>query len=201
MSLLFFLLLVVGAISAQESGDESSGELDEFLSDAEPSTCDQCKPEDELDIDSPIDCEAEDYHNVTVEFDKDMADAKVCPGKAGCSFRFFRRRRSFRRARRVCRCRHGQLSSIHNARTNRVLARTARHVRRFRRVIRYAWIGVWKRCWRRRYTCVDHTRLNYTNWARRQIHRCGSWCTALNIRTGRWVSLRCKLHLPFFCTI
>ncbi|XP_053547654.1 proteoglycan 3 [Bombina bombina] len=200
MSHLFFLLLVVGAISAQESGDFSSGESpDDFISDEEPTIYDNDhETPDELDNDSPNDCHMENYHNVTVEFDEEVADAKVCPGKADCSYRYFISARSFYQARRACRCRRGQMSSIHRQSTNSLLARTAR---RANRRTTFAWIGARKGWWKCSYYFVDGTRFDYTNWACGYPKANGRWCIAINVRTGKWVSLRCHTRLPFFCTI
>ncbi|KAM4636589.1 bone marrow proteoglycan-like [Discoglossus pictus] len=195
---LFFFLLFVGTICAQESGDDS---LDNIITDNEPSTCNvQCETEDELENGIPNDCQMEECHNATVEYDENMAldKDKECSGKVDCPhYRYIGCARSFNWAARYCRCRRGNLSSIHNWHTNAVLARFA--VRKNRRA-RFAWIGVRKTCRRRRYFCVDRSRLDYTNWACGQRKRCGAWCTAMNVYSGRWYSLRCHTRLPFFCT-
>ncbi|XP_053548251.1 proteoglycan 3 [Bombina bombina] len=200
MSHLFFLLLVIGAISAQESGDFSSGESpDDFISDEEPTICDnEHETPEELDVESSNDCHMENYQNVTVEFDKEVADLKVCPGKADCSYHYFIHPRSFCLAQRACRCRRGKMSSIHNAHTNLLLARSASRVNRH---TTFAWIGAVKRLRSCSYSFVDGSRFDYTNWAPGYPKTCGAWCVAINIRTGKWVSLRCYTRLPFFCTL
>ncbi|XP_075071572.1 proteoglycan 3-like [Mixophyes fleayi] len=134
-------------------------------------------------------------HNATVE--KGTGHTDICPDKGTCSFHVFSIRRFFGRAQKICRRHRGTLSSIHSCNANNQVRCLAKRACVNQNLV---WIGVRKHRRNCNYINVDRSRLNYTNWACGQRKRCGKWCTALNLSTGKWVSRRCRARLPFVCT-
>ncbi|XP_040292215.1 bone marrow proteoglycan-like [Bufo bufo] len=193
------LLLLVGTTFAQGSGDYVQDNSDQLIKAAN---------EDDDNFES---FDTDDYED---EFnDKDLslgqesvcikpnftekAEGVMCPDKGTCGYHIFFSPRRFGKAQKICRCRRGNLSSIHNAGSNNNLLC---FLRRTCRNISYVWIGVKKRNSCFPYGNVDGSRLNYTNWACGQNRRHGKWCVAMNVQTGQWFTLKCRTRLPFVCT-
>ncbi|XP_056387720.1 bone marrow proteoglycan-like [Hyla sarda] len=199
------LLLLVGAAFAQESGDfalENSDELikavndeDEKLDEAFDDAYDE---EDEKTDEKDLSLSQEIDH-IEPDF-TEKTEGDLCINKDTCgTYHVFLRPTRFFRAQRICRCKGGSLSSIHNCKTNNFLrilmTRTCRNVS-------FAWIGVWKRNRRSRFCNIDGSKLDYTNWGceKRRCRPRRRWCVAMNVRTGKWRALRCNVRLPFICS-
>ncbi|XP_075071558.1 proteoglycan 3-like [Mixophyes fleayi] len=184
------LLLLVGTIYAQESEAADQGDLEE--------TADTDCQEDGSDLtDDLLTSDLSLCHNATLELDKGTGDSDICADKRRCKYHVFRRKRVFWKAQRSCRRHRGNLCSIHSRVANNRLRCLARRRAANQNLV---WIGVWKSKNIRQYKDVDRSRMNYTNWGCRQRKRCGTWCTALNVSTGKWISITCTAHLPFVCT-
>ncbi|XP_073451327.1 uncharacterized protein [Aquarana catesbeiana] len=141
-------------------------------------------PEDleEADLNDP---ELEMSHNTSLD----------CDSEATCHYKLYTCRKNFRSAQHVCRCQRGNLCSIRNSCVNNRLRAFARRYNQ-----KLVWIGVWRPCFRR-YRNIDGRRLGYTNFGCRQRKRIGKWCVALNISTGKWISVKCWKKLPYICRI
>ncbi|XP_066442772.1 bone marrow proteoglycan [Eleutherodactylus coqui] len=187
------LLLLVGSAIAQESGDYAPQKEDQLIKAANEEvdhfdeSPDEANEEEEDEKDVSL-CQ----ENELIE--PDFTENATCPRRR---FHFFSANRGFFKAQHICRCRRGSLSSIHNWGTNNLL-RT--FLSASYKNGAYVWIGVWKRNSCFPYRNIDGSRLNYTNWGWGQRKVRGRWCTAMNIRSGQWFSLKCHSRLPFVCT-
>lgn len=189
------LLLLVGTTLAQESGDYAQENAEELMMAANEEddniaeTFDDAYDEEECDDKDP---------SLRIEPDATVeAEDADCPDKGKCGFHVFSSPRPFLKAQRTCRCRRGNLASIHNCGKNGYLREL---VRKTCTNVTYVWIGVWKRRRCSPYRNVDRSSLNYTNWACGQRKSRGRWCTAMNTQTGQWFSFSCRTRLPFVCS-
>ncbi|XP_056387722.1 C-type isolectin Sp-CL4-like [Hyla sarda] len=190
------LLLLVGATFAQESGDfavENSDQLSKAANDEDEKLDDAYNEmeSDEKDLDL-----SEENHRIKPKF-TEKAVGDVCPNKGTCINHFFPTPRQFFVAQRICHSYGGDLSSIHNLKTNTSLKR---FVWRCSTNVNFVWIGVWKRNTSSPYRNIDGSTLDYTNWAEGLCRNYGQWCAAMNIHTGRWRSVNCNTQLPYLCT-
>ncbi|XP_075705362.1 proteoglycan 3-like [Rhinoderma darwinii] len=195
------LLLLVGTTFAQESGDYAEENFDQLIKVTNDEgnnfeSFDEANDEKEDECDENGLSLSQESDNIEPDVTEKAEDA-VCPDKGTCSYHVFFASRTFQRARRICRCRRGNLSSIHSYGTNNFLRR---FLRKTCRNISYVWIGVWKRNTCFPYRNIDRSRLDYANWASGQRKSYGRWCVAMNLHTGQWFSLRCRTRLPFLCT-
>ncbi|XP_075071555.1 bone marrow proteoglycan-like [Mixophyes fleayi] len=199
------LLLLVGTIYAQESenyvyGDiEERADQDDIEDTADPGSQDDGSDMSDVLLTSDLShCQSHECHNATLVIEKGLGHTGACPDKGSCHYRVFNCLRDFWTAQRSCKCRRGNLSSLHNFRANNQVRCLGKRTCRNQH---YAWIGMYKANSCRGYANVDGSRLDYTNWAYGQFRRCGTWCTAMNLSNGQWFSLSCNTRLPFVCTI
>ncbi|XP_044154772.1 bone marrow proteoglycan-like [Bufo gargarizans] len=193
------LLLLVGTTFAQESGDYAQDNSDQLIKAAN---------EDDDNFESfDIDDDEDEFNYKDLSLGQESvcikpnftekAEGVMCPDKGTCSHHIFITPNCFGKAQRICRCRRGNLSSIHNAGSNNNLQC---FLKKSCRNISYVWIGVWKKNSCFPYGNVDRSRLNYTNWACGENKTHGEWCVAMNVQTGQWFTLKCSTQLPFVCT-
>ncbi|XP_056385991.1 bone marrow proteoglycan-like [Hyla sarda] len=190
------LLLLVGTISAEKSGDCPQEDLDRSI--VPDVKLNKCNMPEILDNTPVGDCPKETYHNVSLDLQCGSKHGNMCPGKATCHIRLFTSPMIFLFAQAYCRCYRGSLSSIHSSCVNngvRAMAQSSCGNR-----YGWVWIGVYKPYNSCHYLNADGSRLDYTNWACGNPNRCGAWCTALNLSNGQWYSINCCYTLPFVCT-
>ncbi|KAM5141848.1 bone marrow proteoglycan-like [Mantella aurantiaca] len=113
--------------------------------------------------------------------------------EATCRYRLFTSVRTFTLAQRLCKRKRGNLCSVQNVCVNNQLRRMVQNSRQ-----RLAWIGVWKPILHR-YRNIDGSSLSYANFGCAQRKCKGMWCVALQVSTGKWISVNCKRKLPFIC--
>ncbi|CAI9605791.1 unnamed protein product [Staurois parvus] len=177
------LLLLLGTVYAQEPEYCFEDDVDELVNPSSQED-DNDVPEDPEEMD-PKDLKLEMSHNTSLE----------CDSEATCHYRLYTRGKSFSKAQTVCKSHKGNLCSIRNSCIN---SRLRAFVRRYNQKL--AWIGVWKpSCCG--YRNIDGQKLKYTNFARRQRKTLGRWCVALNVATGKWISVSCSKQLPYICKL
>ncbi|XP_077113670.1 bone marrow proteoglycan-like isoform X2 [Ranitomeya variabilis] len=180
------LLLLVGTACAQESGDYEQENDDQLIKvatneDNIHELLDEDNDEDELD---------EDF--------TEKAENEACPHNGTChQYHVFTQLHCFNKAKEICRCRRGNLSSTHSCTANSNLQQ---YLKINARNFSYVWIGVWKNTLCDPYSTVDGSKLNYANWACNQNKTSGRWCVAMCVNTGKWYSFGCNKRLPFVCT-
>ncbi|XP_073537361.1 bone marrow proteoglycan-like [Phyllobates terribilis] len=193
------LLLLVGTACAQESGDYEQENNDQLIKvdtneDNINELFNEDNDEDELD-EEDLSLNEESDH-IETDFTEKAEDA-ACPNKGTCGYHVFTKPRCFPRARKICRRRRGNLSSLHSCTANSYLQC---FLKKSVRNSGYVWIGVWKNKSCRPYRTIDGSKLNYDNWACNQRKSRGHWCVAMCVSTGKWYSFRCRHRLPFVCT-
>ncbi|CAH2321552.1 Hypothetical predicted protein [Pelobates cultripes] len=177
------MLYLVGSISAQKIGEEYE---------------EDCDAKENIETSLLSEENSEECQNVSSIALDTTAYPKIHPGHRRWYYLFFSFTTNIYTAQKWCRHYHGNLSSIHNLKTNNYLAHFARHINRYAKFI---WIGVRRNGWTCPLRNIDGSRLDYTNWAwknpKNYLHR----CTALNIYNGKWYSFHCCTRLPFMCTV
>ncbi|KAG8544390.1 hypothetical protein GDO81_022584 [Engystomops pustulosus] len=197
----FLLLLLVGTALAQESGDSVP---ETFIDKLDKAAGDEVDVIDKT-FDKDYGEEKWDEEDLSLNEEDERMEPEIsekaedseCPNKGTCRYHVFRQPRPFGCAHRICRCRRGNLSSIHSCSANTGLANV---LKRTCLNASFVWIGVIKRNRCVPYCNVDGSSLNYANWGCGQPKRGGTWCVAMNRYTGKWVSLNCNTRLPFVCT-
>ncbi|XP_069835425.1 snaclec agglucetin subunit beta-1-like [Dendropsophus ebraccatus] len=190
------LLLLVGTISARESGMCPQDAQDKrIVPNVELNKCDMPGT---LENTHKNDCQMDTCHNVSLNLKCGSRHGNMFPGKATCNIRLFTSARTFADAQKFCRCHRGHLSSIHNYQTDNSVRTLAQ--RGCGNSYSWLWIGVYKPYAGHQYINEDGTKLDYTHWAWLNPHMCGSWCTAIYLPTGQWFSIHCCYVLPFVCT-
>ncbi|KAM4031681.1 bone marrow proteoglycan-like [Anomaloglossus baeobatrachus] len=200
----FLLLLLVGTAFAQESGE--SGDFDQKddddqlikvpnneVNNVNNESFDEEDDEEELDEDLSL---SQEIDEIEPDF-TEKADSAACPDKGTCGYHVFSQPRCFQGARRTCRHRRGNLSTLHSSQANSYLQC---FLKRSVRNSSFVWIGVWKNKSCRPYRTIDGSKWNYANWGCNQRKARGRWCVAMCTRSGKWYSFRCKKRLPFVCT-
>ncbi|XP_069835424.1 proteoglycan 3-like [Dendropsophus ebraccatus] len=190
------LLLLAGTILAEECGDCPQDDLQTAI--VPDVKLNKCNLPETLENTPVGDCQMDTCRNVSLDLKCGSEHGNLSPGKATCHMRIFTCPKSFAFARTFCRCHRGRLSSIHSycANNNVRVAAQRSCANRYG----WVWIGVYKPYSYCRYINADGSRLDYTNWACGQPHKCGAWCTALNLANGQWYSISCCYQLPFVCT-
>ncbi|XP_069835428.1 regenerating islet-derived protein 3-alpha-like [Dendropsophus ebraccatus] len=187
------LLLLVGTTFAQESGDfapENSDQLTKVVNDEKFH-----ESFDDFYAEEKSDEEDQESDHIEPDFTIKAVD-DVCPNRGTCHYHAFLSPKAFFNAQNACRRAGGNLSSIHNRATNAFLTTFMKKAANSN----FVWIGVWKPSSSSTYWNLDESPLNYTNWQYGKRKTSGQWCTAMNIRTGRWWSVNCNARLPFLCT-
>ncbi|KAM5172433.1 proteoglycan 3-like [Mantella aurantiaca] len=188
------LLLLLGLVYAQEpdcfqneggepvdpSSQENENDMPEDLEDMEETDDLEDVEENELS-----DHQLETCHNTSLE----------SHSEATCRYRLYTSARTFTLAQRLCKKNKGNLCSIQNVCVNNQLRRLVKNSRR-----QLAWIGVWKPA-RGGYRNIDRSKLSYANFGCAQRKCKGKWCVALQVSTGKWISVSCKSKLPFICRL
>ncbi|XP_073414905.1 bone marrow proteoglycan-like [Dendrobates tinctorius] len=196
------LLLLVGTTCAQESGESGNFEQeidDQFIKvatneDNIHELLDEDSNEDEMDEEDLS--LSQEIDQIEPDFTK-KAEDEACPDKGTCGYHVVTKPHCFTKAMKICRCRTGNLSSLHCSTANSQLQC---FLKKNVRNSGYVWIGVWKNKLCRPYHTVDGSNLNYTNWACNQKKARGRWCVAMCVNTGKWYSFHCRQRLPFVCT-
>ncbi|KAM5141842.1 proteoglycan 3-like [Mantella aurantiaca] len=188
------LLLLLGLVYAQEpdcvqneggepivpSSQENENDIPHDLMDQEES--DDLEDMEEIELN---DHKLETCHNTSLESHPE----------ATCRYRLYTSVRTFTLAQSFCRHKRGNLCSIQNVCVNNQLRRLVQNSRQ-----QLAWIGVWKPFFRK-YCNVDGSSLSYANFDCKQRKCLGKWCVALQVSTGKWISVSCKRKLPFICRL
>ncbi|XP_075071553.1 galactose-specific lectin nattectin-like [Mixophyes fleayi] len=197
------LLLLVGTIYAQES--ENYGDLEERSDqDDIEDTTDPGSQDDGSDMSGDLPtsdlshCQSHKCRNANMVIEQGTGHVDVCPHKGPCFYLAFNWQKDYWSAQRECKSRRGNLSSIHSLWANNQVRRLGKSLCTNQK---YAWIGVNKANSGSRYTNVDRSRLDYTNWGKGHPRNQGTWCTAMYLSNGLWVSLNCKTQLSFVCII
>ncbi|KAM4032690.1 proteoglycan 3-like [Anomaloglossus baeobatrachus] len=192
------LLLLVGTICAQESGDYEQ-ENDEQLikvatnEDHFHESFDEFHNEDESgEEDLSLNQESDMEPDFT-----EKAEYSVCSDNGNCKYHVSQQSSGFHTASTSCRNLSGNLSSVHSFDENSNLQRL---LKRSLKNSHYVWIGVWKKGTLSNYRNLDGSDLDYVRWGCGQRKFLGEWCVAMNTNNGQWFSYKCSTQLPFVCT-
>ncbi|KAM5142200.1 bone marrow proteoglycan-like [Mantella aurantiaca] len=188
------MLLLVGTIYAQEPEDCSQEVSNEIADLNEQENV--CDMPNTLETTSLNKCQQEPCHNVTMKVNNRFGD--ICLDKSTCYYQAINCPTTYGWAQHFCRCRRGNLSSVHNALVNNQIRCVGRRACTNRH---YAWIGVWKPANSCAYINSDGSRLNYSNFACGQRRTHGVWCVAMNLSNGYWYTFNCCIQLPYICRI
>ncbi|XP_029431485.1 eosinophil granule major basic protein 1-like [Rhinatrema bivittatum] len=185
------LLLLLGTISAQESGQGDLEELsDKEMDSLERENCTaQCEEEEAAAPTS--DCQAE-----CKEDGLPIEGLELCSDAKTRRYRMYPCCQTFEQAQCTCRRNGGQLASIHNLCINNQLTVKARSLN-----IRLPspWIGAQKACRSRNFAWTDRSGWNYRHWACGEPRICGRKCVTLDRNGGWWHTSQCGTRRPFIC--
>ncbi|KAM4032691.1 C-type lectin BpLec-like [Anomaloglossus baeobatrachus] len=187
------LLLLVGMIYAQESGDYAQ-KNNQMIKDKFHGSFEEYKDEDGPDgEDFSL---GQDSDRIKPDFTV-KAEDDACPDKVKCVYQLFTTHKSYNDAEKVCRNWSGHLTSIHHFKSNSfVQGYLMKHIRNNS----YVWIGVWKPYANGSYCNIDGRKLDYTNFEYNHQRVKGRWCVAMDISNGLWYSFHCRSQLAFVCT-
>ncbi|XP_073537347.1 bone marrow proteoglycan-like [Phyllobates terribilis] len=187
------LLLLVGTVCAQESGDHDQENnrmikvSDKFHESIEEYNDEKGSWGEDLSL-------GQDSDHIKPNFTVENA---ACADKGKCVYQLFTTSNCYNDAEKVCRNWSGHLTSIHSFRENSVVQG---YLMRYIRNSSYVWIGIWKPNACRPYQNIDGSKWNYSNWESRQQRSSGHWCVAMDISNGMWYSFHCRTRLSFVCT-
>nr|XP_033775705.1 bone marrow proteoglycan [Geotrypetes seraphini] len=183
------LLLLLGTVSAQESGEKDLEEMDDNKMD---SLTDENRGTKEEEEEMNLDCQEKCEENSVV-----IESSEICNGSETCSYRIFLCRQTFTQAQDTCKCFRGQLVSIRSSSINRSILRIVKK----QNTRSDFWIGLWKSSRSRNFRWVDGSCTSYQNWADEEPKRSGMRCVNMGRKNGKWHTSRCTERLPFICRI